>query len=118
MDDSRVMRQIVARGLRQAGLGDLQVVEAADGGAGLAAVAEHAPDLVLCDWNMPGTSGLEMLERLRAGGDATAFGFITSEAAEDVHRRATAAGATFVVTKPFTPEVLHDAVTGALAARS
>jgi len=115
VDDSRVMRQIVVRGLRQAGFASLEVVEAGDGEAGLEAVAQEAPELVLCDWNMPGTSGIEMLERLRAGGDRTPFGFITSEAATEVHERAAAAGADFVVTKPFTPEVLHDAIETALA---
>ncbi|MEJ5867291.1 response regulator [Pseudokineococcus sp. 5B2Z-1] len=115
VDDSRVMRQIVVRALRQAGFGSLEVVEAGDGGAGLEKVAEESPDLVLCDWNMPGTSGIEMLQQLRAGGDRTPFGFITSEAASEVHDRASAAGATFVVTKPFTPEVLHDAIESALA---
>jgi len=115
VDDSRVMRQIVIRALRQAGFGSLEVVEAGDGEAGLAAVAAEAPELVLCDWNMPGTSGIEMLERLRASGDRTPFGFVTSEAATEVHERAAVAGATFVVTKPFTPEALHDAVEAALA---
>ena len=113
--DSRVMRQIVVRALRQAGFGSLEVVEAGDGEAGIAKVAEEAPDLVLCDWNMPGTSGIEMLERLRASGDRTPFGFVTSEAATEVHERAAAAGADFVVTKPFTPEVLHEAIEAALA---
>jgi two-component system, chemotaxis family, chemotaxis protein CheY len=114
VDDSRVMRQIVVRALRQAGLGQLETVEAADGHAALDAVAEHAPDLVLCDWNMPGLTGIEVLASLRAGGTTTPLGFVTSEAAADVHQRATAAGAAFVVTKPFTPEALRDAVEGVL----
>ncbi|WP_445262984.1 response regulator [Pseudokineococcus sp. 1T1Z-3] len=116
VDDSRVMRQIVIRTLRQAGLGDLEVVEAADGAAGLEAVAEHAPAMVLSDWNMPGTSGIEFLEQLRASGDTTPFGFVTSEASADVHARAAAAGAAFVVTKPFTPEMLGEQLESALAA--
>jgi two-component system chemotaxis response regulator CheY len=62
VDDSRVMRQIVARTLRQAGHGGHEIVEADTGRAGLEAVAAHRPDLVLSDWNMPEMSGLEFLE--------------------------------------------------------
>lgn len=108
--DSRVMRQMVVRALRQAGLMGCDAVEAADGADGLAAVAEHSPDLVLSDWNMPGMGGLAFLQALRAGGDWTPFGFVTSERAVHVREQALAAGAGFVVHKPFTAEGLHEAV--------
>lgn len=115
VDDSRVMRQIVIRTLRQAGFGDVDVVEASDGDEGLGKVAEESPDLVLSDWNMPNVSGLQFLEQLRAGGDDTRFGFVTSEGAPAMRERAEAAGAAFVITKPFTPEVFRDAIELALA---
>ena len=67
-DDSRVMRQIVIRTLRQAGYDDVDVVEAEDGVECLAKVASDAPDLVLSDWNMPNMTGLECLQALRGAG--------------------------------------------------
>ena len=61
VDDSKVMRSIVKRTLRQAGFGNHDVVEAGNGAEGLEQVSEHTPDLVLCDWNMPEMNGIEML---------------------------------------------------------
>jgi len=104
VDDSRVMRQIVTRTLRQAGFTGHDLVEAGNGVEGLAAVAQHEPDLVLSDWNMPEMNGIDMLAALRSRGDATPFGFVTSEGSADMVGRAEAAGAMFVITKPFTAE--------------
>jgi CheY-like chemotaxis protein len=104
VDDSRVMRQIVARTLRQSGHGGHEIVEADTGRAGLEAVAAHRPDLVLSDWNMPEMSGLEFLEALRAAGDTTPFGFVTSEGSSLMRAQGMAAGALFLIGKPFTAE--------------
>ena len=68
VDDSRVMRSIVTRTLRQAGFGDHDVSEAANGVQALDVVAADTPDLVLCDWNMPEMDGLEFLVSLRGRG--------------------------------------------------
>jgi len=108
VDDSRVMRQIVVRALRQAGFGDHQVVEASDGREGLAAVRTHQPDVVLTDWNMPGMSGLELVESLRLGGNSVPVGFVTSEGSAEMIGKAEAAGAAFVITKPFTSEEVRE----------
>src|SRR5699024_7764711 len=77
-DDSRVMRQIVIRTLRQAGY-DWDVREAADGAEALEAIRADEPDVVLSDWNMPNLDGIGLLRRLRAEGFGTPFGFVTSE---------------------------------------
>src|SRR4051794_15537022 len=108
VDDSRVMRQIVARTLRQAGFTGHDLVEAANGVEGLTAVARYEPHVVLADWNMPEMNGMEMLATLRARGDATPFGFVTSEGSSEMIDRATAAGAMFVITKPFTAAGLRE----------
>ncbi|MBA3782391.1 MAG: response regulator, partial [Nocardioides sp.] len=102
-DDSRVMRQIVLRTLRQAGLGHHDFVEAEDGVDALAKVASERPDMVLSDWNMPNMTGIELLRELRAGGNAVPFGFVTSEGSPEMRDLAQKAGAMFVIAKPFTP---------------
>jgi two-component system chemotaxis response regulator CheY len=79
VDDSRVMRNIVTRTLRQAGLGDHDFVEAGNGLEALEVISSVAPDLVISDWNMPEMNGLELLQKLRASGNQTTFGFVTSE---------------------------------------
>ena len=103
-DDSRVMRQIVTRTLRQAGFGDHDLVEAADGVQAYDAAVNEKLDLVLSDWNMPEMTGVEVLRKLRAGGDDVKFGFVTSECTPEMQQQAEAAGAAFFIVKPFTAE--------------
>lgn len=110
VDDSRAMRMIVKRTLGQTDLGKCDIVEAENGADGLSKVQSEQPDLVLCDWNMPGTSGIEFLGQLRETGSQVTFGFITSESGEAVKTRAMEAGAQFLITKPFTPQSLNAAL--------
>lgn len=114
VDDSRVMRQIVTRTLRQAGFGHHEVVEAGNGAEGIGAVRDEQPDLVLSDWNMPEMNGIDCLAALRAAGSSVAFGFVTSEGSEEMRQRAASAGAAFLIAKPFTPEAFDDALRGVL----
>lgn len=104
VDDSKAMRMIVKRTLKQAGLGDATVREAEDGKAGLDAALADPPDLILSDWNMPEMSGMEFLQGLREAGQQTRFGFVTSEGTDDMRSAAHAAGAEFLIAKPFTAE--------------
>jgi two-component system chemotaxis response regulator CheY len=109
-DDSRVMRQIVVRTLRQAGHGGHDIVEAENGKQALEMVQTERPDLVLSDWNMPEMTGIDCLSALRASGSTVKFGFVTSEGSEEMRQRAAAAGAAFLIAKPFTPEAFDDAL--------
>lgn len=114
VDDSRVMRQIVIRTLRQAGY-DWEITEAADGVLALEVVTAEQPDLVLSDWNMPNMTGIELLRALRAGGDDVPFGFVTSEGSPQMRDEAAEAGALFLVAKPFTAEAFRDVLEPVLA---
>jgi two-component system, chemotaxis family, chemotaxis protein CheY len=104
VDDSKAMRMIVRRTLRQAGFGDHAVSEASNGNEALAAVRQDKPDLILSDWNMPEMSGIELLDNLNAAGIAVKFGFVTTERTEEMRARASGAGASFLIVKPFTPD--------------
>ena len=108
VDDSKAMRMIVRRSLRQAGFGSCEVVEAADGKLALDAIRAAPPDLVLSDWNMPEMSGIELLEELRREGRDIRFGFVTTEGTPDMRARALEAGALFLLAKPFTADDLRD----------
>ncbi len=104
VDDSKAMRMIVIRNLRQAGLGDATVIEAENGLMGLEKVHTDNPDLILCDWNMPEMTGIEFLRALRAEDNNTAFGFVTSESTPAMRDQAIAAGAAFLLAKPFSAD--------------
>ncbi len=103
-DDSSVMRRIVIRTLRQAGFDDWDITEASDGAELVALVRSGNPDLVLSDWNMPNMTGLQLLEALTEEGIKLTFGFVTTEVTPEMRVKATAAGAKFLIAKPFTPE--------------
>lgn len=104
VDDSKAMRMIVRRTLRQAGFGDHVVNEASNGKEALEAIRVGRPDLVLSDWNMPEMTGIELLDTLRTSGIHLNFGFVTTERTEEMRLRAQKAGAMFLIVKPFTPE--------------
>ena len=106
VDDSKTMRLIVKRAIRQSGLGQCDIDEAENGQVGLEKVQEWQPDLVLCDWNMPVMNGPELLKLVRAEEAPVAFGFITSESSPEFAKKARESGARFLITKPFTPDTI------------
>lgn len=110
VDDSKAMRLIVRRSLRAAGYGSYEVEEATNGKEALDMIRSKRPDLVLSDWNMPVMSGLELLQALSGERITVPFGFVTSEGTDEMRERAGGAGAKFLITKPFTPEAMLDAL--------
>jgi two-component system chemotaxis response regulator CheY len=104
VDDSKAMRMIVRRTLRQAGFGDHAVTEASNGKEALEAVRQAKPDVILSDWNMPEMSGIELLDTLNTEGLNVKFGFVTTERTPEMRMRAANAGAAFMIVKPFTPD--------------
>src|SRR5208282_3268547 len=85
VDDSSVMRKIVERSLRQAGLDPLVVHEAGSGIEGLEVLKAHRVDLILSDINMPSMDGIEFLRQLRAQNLAAGVPVvtITTESSEE-----------------------------------
>jgi len=112
VDDSSVMRKIVERSLRQAGLDLGEVLEASNGAEGLVEVQKGAWDLILSDINMPAMDGLEFLKNL--SGLECAKGvpvvMITTEGSEARVVEALSAGARGYIRKPFTPEQVKERV--------
>lgn len=105
VDDSKAMRMIVKRTLRQAGFTTHEVQEAENGKLALDLIRTYKPDVVLSDWNMPEMTGIQLLEALATEpAKPKYFGFVTSEGSEDMRERARVAGALFVITKPFTAD--------------
>lgn len=103
VDDSRAMRMIVTRTLKQAGFNQ-PIIEAANGAEALELIRTENPSLVLSDWNMPEMSGIELLAAVRQDGNEVQFGFVTSESSAEMKQLALDTGASFIITKPFTPE--------------
>jgi two-component system chemotaxis response regulator CheY len=112
VDDSSVMRKIVERALRQAGLDLTKVMEAGSGREGLDALGRERADLIVSDINMPSMDGLEFLRQIQSQGLAPGVPvvMITTESGEEHVREALAAGAQGYIRKPFTPDQVRERV--------
>lgn len=112
VDDSSVMRKIVERVLRQAGIPISVVFEAASGAEGLEVLKQKHVDLILTDINMPLMDGLEFLRQLRSQGlaDGVPVVMITTESSEEHVKQALVAGAQGYIRKPFTADQVKDRV--------
>jgi two-component system chemotaxis response regulator CheY len=112
VDDSSVMRKIVERALRQAGLDLMVVHEAGSGTEGLDLLRSKQVDLILSDINMPSMDGLEFLRQVRAQNLAPGVPvvMITTESSEEHVKQAILAGAQGYIRKPFTAEQVKERV--------
>ena len=112
VDDSSVMRKIVERSLRQAGLNIAQVLEAGNGMEALAVLNQGKVDLILCDINMPVMDGLEFVKQLSGMENAKQIPvvMITTEGSEGHVVQALSSGARGYIRKPFTPEQVKEHV--------
>lgn len=112
VDDSSVMRKIVERSLRQAGLDPLVVHEAGSGADALEVLRAVTVDLILSDINMPSMDGLEFLRQVRSQDLAKGVPvvMITTESSEAHVKEAIQVGAQGYIRKPFTAEQVKERV--------
>jgi two-component system chemotaxis response regulator CheY len=118
VDDSSVMRKIVERSLRQAGLDSMTVFEAGSGVEGIEVLSNQSVQLILSDINMPSMDGLEFLRQIRMQNLAPGVPvvMITTESSEEHVKHAITAGAQGYIRKPFTAEQVKERVLPLLAA--
>ena len=101
----KIVRDLLART-------SYRLVEAVDGESGVAKALEERPDLMLVDIQLPKMSGLEVTRRLRSE-PATAHVpiiIITSFALSGDDQRAKEAGASYYLSKPYSPRELLEAI--------
>lgn len=108
VDDSRAIRSMIGRMMREMGF---ETAEAVHGLDALEKLAQGpVPDLALVDWNMPEMDGLTLIQRMRA--DARYAGvrimMVTTETEMSQMVRALEAGADEYLMKPFTAEVVRN----------
>jgi two-component system chemotaxis response regulator CheY len=120
VDDSSVMRKIVERSLRQAGIDLTKVFEAGNGAEAIALLQANPVDLILCDINMPVMDGLEFIKQLPGIANAkdVPVVMITTEGSESHVVQALSCGARGYIRKPFTPEQVKEHVVPILGGKS
>lgn len=105
VDDESAIRDMLRVALEMA---NYEVLEAANAQEAHSLVIDQRPDLVLLDWMMPGTSGLELARRLKRD-EVTAnlpIIMLTAKGEEDNKIQGLDVGADDYITKPFSPREL------------
>jgi two-component system, OmpR family, response regulator len=98
-EDDAGLRSVLERGLREHGY----VVDAvADGAAALAHLRAYPYEVVVLDWRMPEVTGIEVVRRMRAGGDRTPVLMLTARDATEDRVEGLNEGADDYLVKPFT----------------
>lgn len=108
IDDSRVIRMILANTLSELGF---EVSQACNGREALEAVRQQSGlSLILVDWNMPEMNGLDFVKNVRADArfDSVPLMMVTTETEIEQVTAALAAGANEYVMKPFTKDIIAD----------
>lgn len=116
VDDSDTVRAIIAKTIRLAGMPLGELHEAPGGEQALALLKEHWIDLVLTDINMPGMTGVELVERMMQDDEMKTIPVvvISTEGSETRVEELLAKGVKAYVRKPFTPEKIRDVVENVL----
>jgi two-component system cell cycle response regulator DivK len=105
VEDTEDNRQLLRDLLASAGY---QLIEAVDGESGVALAAQHKPDLILMDIQLPVLDGYEASRRIKANPDLRTIPIIavTSYALSGDEAKAMEAGCDGYVAKPFSPRQL------------
>lgn len=108
VDDFATMRRIIKGVLRQIGLKNFR--EAEDGKEALQLMKSEKFDLVLCDWNMPGMLGIELLKLVRADDELKDIPFVmvTAESQKENILEAVKSGVSNYIVKPFTANAVEE----------
>jgi two-component system phosphate regulon response regulator PhoB len=105
VDDEASIREMIAVALEMA---DYDYLEAADAREAHSLIIDRQPDLILLDWMLPGTSGVELARRLKKE-EATCeipIIMLTAKVEEDNKIQGLEVGADDYITKPFSPREL------------
>ena len=105
VEDETAIREMVRFAVARAGF---EPREAADAHQAEVLIADRIPDLILLDWMLPGTSGIDLARRLRRAESTRAVPIIllTARGEEEDKVRGFEVGVDDYVTKPFSPREL------------
>ncbi len=105
VDDEASIRDMLVFSLSRA---KMETLTAKDAQAALAVISDNRPDIILLDWMMPGTSGIELARRLRADAATRDLPIImlTARSTENDRVNGLETGCDDYILKPFSPREL------------
>ena len=107
IDDEPTIRSLVQTMLRRMKVKNVAEATNAEAGLEQLATAERPFDLVVCDWNMPGLSGLDLWKRVRESNPNQRFLMVTGRNDAGSITEAVRAGVTAYIVKPFSQKELE-----------
>jgi two-component system phosphate regulon response regulator PhoB len=117
VEDEPAIQELLAFNVMQCGF---QAIQAGDANSALAHIARELPDLILLDWMLPGTSGIDLARRLRADQRTRNIPIIMLTARTDERDKVLGleSGADDYITKPFSPRELMARIRAVLRRRA
>lgn len=100
VEDNAPSRQLIAGLLRSMGFGNVTVADGGEAASTLLVESGCAPDIILCDWQMPGVDGLDLLSIVREGFKESIFIMVTATNSLEAAMLAKAHGVDGYLLKP------------------
>jgi len=117
VEDEPAIQELLAFNVTQCGF---HAIQASDAGSAMAHIRRELPDMILLDWMLPGTSGIELARRLRAEQRTRNIPIIMLTARTDERDKVLGleSGADDYITKPFSPRELMARIRAVLRRRA
>lgn len=112
VDDYQTMIRIIKNLLKQLGFNNID--EATDGTMALEKIGVKPYGLIISDWNMEPMSGLDLLKKVRSGGNKVPFIMVTAESKTENVLAAREAGVNNYIVKPFNADTLKTKLSSVL----
>jgi len=112
VDDSKLMRQVIAKTIQISGVSVGSIYEANNGKEALDVMNKNWVDIVFADINMPEMNGIEMVKAMSQSGILKTVPVVIVSTERNVEKLAVLKeiGVKAFVSKPFTPEILRDTI--------
>ena len=110
VDDSLTMRRIIINTLKAIGYENF--IEAQNGREAMGKLLDESADFVICDWNMPEMTGVELVKWIRGNGFFSRMPvlMVTARGNKDDVVEALSAEVDDYIVKPFTPENMKEKI--------
>jgi two-component system chemotaxis response regulator CheY len=117
-DDQQAARDVLQDMLTELGIARIHVAKSGAEALKFADSYGDEIDVFICDWNMPGTTGIGLLEKLRGALISTPFLMVTGRNDVESIIDAKKSGVTGYIVKPFSVDELRNRIAKVIVEKS